>query len=144
MIKILCVEDETDLRTLLHEVLEEEGYTVVSACNGAEGLRAMEQFAPDIVMTDWLMPQMNGIEMIRAMRSEGSRFSTTPVIVVSAYAGKAEIDEALAMGACRYLTKPVDFGTLLASIKEFAEHAGAANPVDCGCRAPLSLMAEGD
>ena len=144
MIKVLCVEDEAELRNTLEEILQEEGFAVASAANGAEGLRTMEAFNPDVVITDWLMPVMNGIDMIRAMRAEGSRFCKTPAIMVSAYAGRAEIDEALAMGACHYLTKPYDFDALLVSINNFAARAGIAKPADCGCRTLPPVMAEGD
>jgi DNA-binding response OmpR family regulator len=82
--------------------------------------------------------------MIRLMRAEGSRFIRTPVIVVSAYAGQNEIDEALAIGACRYLTKPVDFDNLLACISDIGSRPEIMEPVDCGCRSPLPAITNGD
>jgi len=142
MIRVLCVEDEIELRKTLEEVLEEEGFEVKSVANGAEAIRSMESFVPHVVIADWLMPVMNGLEMIREMRAEGSRFSDIPVIVTSAYAAEGEISEAIAMGACKYLTKPVDFDTLLTARRDFGVGLETATPLGCGCRLATPLAVE--
>lgn len=146
MIRVLCVEDETELRDTLLEVLEEEGYEVMSAANGSEAIQLMAAFRPDVIVTDWLMPVMNGIEMIRALRAGGLPLARTPVIVVSAHAAATEIDTALAMGACRYLTKPVDFDVLLAAIIDFGAAPDAEATAVCGCsfRLPSSPITSGE
>lgn len=144
MTRILYVEDEADLRTTVVEVLEEEGFETASACNGAEGLAAADVFRPDIVITDWLMPVMTGIDMIRCLRAEGSRFAKTPVIMVSAHASQGEIDQALSMGACCYMTKPFDFDALLDRIEAFMSRKAEFRPEGCGCGTAEIASAEGD
>ena len=143
MIKILYVEDEADLREALSEELEEDGFDVQSACNGEEGLRMLARFRPDLVITDWLMPRMTGIELIRVMRTTLPDFALTPVIFLSAYSAKAHVDEAMAAGACRYITKPVDYDELLRAIAEFGEAPGKPSALRCRCHVGVPAMAGG-
>lgn len=133
MIKILYVEDEADLREALAEELEEEGFDVRVACNGEEGLRVLVDFKPDLVITDWLMPRMTGIELIRTLRTKLPAFAFTPVIFLSAYSAKSHVDEAMAAGACRYLTKPVDYDKLLRAIAAFSEAPAKPSSPQCRC-----------
>lgn len=118
MFKILCVEDEVDLRQDLVELIEENGYEVASASNGAEGLQTLVRFEPDLVISDCLMPLVSGAEMLRKIRTELSGFSTIPVIFLSAHARKEQIEESMGIGASRYLAKPVDHIELLRVIAE--------------------------
>ncbi|MGF1630825.1 MAG: response regulator [Kiloniellaceae bacterium] len=118
MFKILCVEDEVDLRQDLVEMIEENGYEVASASNGAEGLLTLVRFEPDLVISDCLMPLVSGAEMLRKIRTELSDFSTIPVIFLSAHARKEQIEERMEIGASRYLAKPVDHIELLRVIAE--------------------------
>lgn len=144
MIKILYVEDEADLREALTEELQEDGFEVLAASNGEEGLQLLAGFRPDLVITDWLMPRMTGIELIRQMRTALPDFALTPVIFLSAYSARAHIDEAMAAGACRYITKPVDYAKLLLAIAEFGESSCRAASLRCGCRIAVAEMAGSD
>lgn len=144
MTRILYVEDEADLREALTEELAEDGFEVLSAANGEEGLQLLAGFRPDLVITDWLMPRMTGIELIREMRTALPDFALTPVIFLSAYSAKPHIDEAMAAGACHYITKPVDYAKLLSAIAEFSESScGTASP-RCGCHLTVPEMARSD
>ena len=112
MAKILCVEDEPDIRADLIEDLVDAGHTVASAANGEEGLRRAIEFRPDVILCDCLMPSMTGVEMLRVLRERHPEFSSTPFIVLSAYADNKHSHEAMTAGADAYLTKPVDLDQL--------------------------------
>jgi two-component system response regulator AtoC len=144
MTRILYVEDEADLREALTEELAEDGFEVLSASNGEEGLQLLAGFRPDLVITDWLMPRMTGIELIREMRTALPDFALTPVIFLSAYSAKPHIDEAMAAGACHYITKPVDYAELLRAIADFGGAPSRAASLRCRCRMALREMAGSD
>jgi CheY-like chemotaxis protein len=132
MIKILCVEDEADLREVLVEILEEEGFKVAAAANGAEGLQMLVSFEPDLVISDCLMPVMTGAEMLQKIRSEQPPFATLPVIFLSAHARKAQIEEGMEVGADAYVSKPVDYAELLTVIARLTDPASASPPHPSG------------
>ena len=117
MTKILYVEDESDLREDLIEDLEEDGYEVAWAPNGAEGLRLLADYKADLVISDCLMPVMTGIEMLVRMRASDSPFRSTPFIFLSAHADRRHVEEGLGVGADGYVTKPVDYAALVEKIE---------------------------
>src|SRR3546814_5180838 len=112
MISILYVEDEADLRADLIEALEEDGFNVAWAANGAEGLKQLARFRPDLVISDCLMPVMTGIEMFTEMRTRFPELDFVPFIFLSAYAQKEQVELGIGIGASRYITKPVDYEVL--------------------------------
>ena len=113
MIKVLCVEDEEDLREDLIEELAEDGFAVAAAANGLEGLRKLVSFKPDLVICDCLMPVMTGTEMLKEIHANYPQFTSVPFIFLSAHAERSHVDEGIAIGASRYITKPVDYEELL-------------------------------
>lgn len=117
MPKILCVEDEADLREDLVDILEEEGYEVATASNGGDGLRELARFNPDLIISDCLMPVMNGIEMLQSIRTGNPRLAATPIVFLSAHAQKSQIEAGIDTGAQHYLTKPVDYGELIEVVR---------------------------
>ena len=121
MTKILYVEDESDLREDLIEELEEDGYEVAWAPNGAEGLQLLENFRPDLVICDCLMPVMTGIQMLEQIRASDSPFRSTPFIFLSAHADRAHVEQGLGIGADGYVTKPVDYTTLIEKIESLCK-----------------------
>jgi diguanylate cyclase (GGDEF)-like protein len=111
---VLLVEDDPDKRNLLQVALEMAGYSVVTATDGVEGLQAVESHQPDLIVTDVMMPRMDGYELARRVRSNPStRF--IPVIIQTAQRGEAE-DQRLGseVGALGYITDPTDLDLLLA------------------------------
>ena len=112
MARILCVEDEPDIRADIVEELKDAGHTVVDASNGAEGLEYASQFKPDLILCDFLMPVMTGPEMIQALRERHPELNGTICVMLSAYADTKHRAEAMAAGADSYLTKPIDFDEL--------------------------------
>lgn len=112
--RILIVEDHADAREGLAKLLELSGYAVVTAEDGQQGLAKACAQLPDLILTDILMPIMDGIEMIRQLRAT-TLCKNTPILVLSAYGDKAL--EAARAGANEVLGKPVNISSLLESIK---------------------------
>ena len=107
----MVVDDESSLTEFLHLVLTETGYEVATARNGREGLRVFESIKPDIVITDMVMPDMEGIEFIRILRKKAK---SLPVIVMSGNAiGTRFLSTACIFGARAALRKPFNIRELL-------------------------------
>ena len=104
---ILVVEDEEAIASLVATVLEEEGYRVVTAANGREGLARLAESRPDLVLCDVMMPILDGREMYRAMRDDPA-YRSIPVVLMSA-GGESSVRGADAA----FLAKPFDLDTLL-------------------------------
>ena len=112
-ITVLVVEDDPNIRELLQLYLEKEGYTVALAADGGQGLQMFRILRPDLVLLDVMMPVMDGWEVCKAIREDGS----TPVIMLTA---KGETDDkvtGLKAGADDYVTKPFEMKELLARIE---------------------------
>jgi diguanylate cyclase (GGDEF)-like protein len=118
---VLVVDDEPDKRLLLAFAMRNEGYEVYTAEDGAEGLAAVEEHQPDLIVTDVMMPRMDGYEMIRRVRSN-PRTRFIPVIIQSA-ARIQEKDVRLGseIGALGYLTDPTDLDLLRARARTLLE-----------------------
>ena len=130
MAKILCVEDEPDIRADLIEELADAGHTVASAENGEEGLRRAVEFRPDVILCDCLMPTMTGVELLRELRQRYPEFAATPFVVLSAYSDHKYSHEAMSAGAYSYLTKPVDYDQLESVLNSALGQSGAAPAPD--------------
>lgn len=114
--KVLVVEDTLDTRELLHLYLTTGGFTVVTACDGREGLYMARAEKPDLVVTDLNMPHLDGLSLVRELRAE-SEFKDLPIIVLTAF-GKQDRDEAIRAGANRAVDKPTDLESLIDDINE--------------------------
>lgn len=112
---VLVVDDEAPMRDLLREYLEPEGYTVVTAKDGAEAWGLLEDGSLhfDALLTDRNMPRMNGLQLLAKVQQE-PRFHELPVIFQTAYAAREEMAEGLRAGVYYYLAKPYDRLVLLA------------------------------
>ena len=117
--KILVVDDNLDTRQLLHLYLTSEGFNVVTAADGREGLYMASAERPDLVITDLNMPEIDGIEMIKKIRAL-SEFKDLPIIALTAY-GIDERDRAIRAGANRAADKPTHLDGLIDDIKEMLE-----------------------
>jgi two-component system cell cycle response regulator len=118
---VLVVDDEPDKRQLLAFALEMAGYTVHTAANGEEGLSAVETRQPDLIITDVMMPKMDGYEMARRVRANPqSRF--IPIIIQSAARNAAQdVRLGAEVGALGYMTDPTDLDLLLARARTLLE-----------------------
>lgn len=114
---ILCIEDEATLLEDLAEELHDAGYTVVTANNGREGLEAATTHHPDLIVSDIMMPEMEGTDVLEALRRMPGAVSDTPFIFLTAKVARDAVVAGKRLGADDYLTKPVDFDLLLATIE---------------------------
>ena len=113
---ILVVEDEDALATLLHYNLEKEGYEVGLAGDGEEALLQTEERAPDLVVLDWMLPKVSGIEVCRRLRSRpGTR--NVPIIMLTARGEESDRVRGLDTGADDYITKPFAMSELSARVR---------------------------
>ena len=104
--KALVVEDSTTIRMILRVILRKLGFDVVEAGNGREGLeRLREMTQTNVVLVDWNMPEMNGIEFIRAVRADRG-YDVLPLIMVTTNTELENVTEALSAGANEYIMKP--------------------------------------
>ena len=113
---ILVIEDEDALATLLQYNLEKEGYRVVVAPDGEEGLLRAEEQAPDLVLLDWMLPKVSGIEVCRRLRGR-SETRNLPIIMLTARGEETDRVRGLDTGADDYLTKPFSMTELTARIR---------------------------
>lgn len=111
---ILIIEDEAGIYNFLRDGLQEEGYMTTIASNGSEGLRMYDQTKPDLILLDWLMPVMNGIDVCKAIREKDT---DTPILFLTAKDTVQETIEGLRTGANDYIKKPFSFEELLERIK---------------------------
>jgi two-component system KDP operon response regulator KdpE len=120
---VLVIEDERPLQKFLRVTLEGQGYSVVEATRGEEGLRHAAMSRPDLVVLDLGLPDVDGVEVTRRLRE----WSAVPVIVVSARGREQDKVVALDAGADDYLTKPFGAGELLARVRVALRHAASTN-----------------
>ena len=111
---ILIVEDENGIVDFLKQGLEEEGYTISSASDGENGLKKALELQVDLVLLDWMLPKMQGIEVCKNIRLEKSNL---PIIFLTAKDTVQETIEGLKAGANDYIKKPFSFDELLERIK---------------------------
>ena len=112
--RILVVEDEKHLNRIISEAVEDEGYSVDSCYNGVEALEYLACADYDVIILDIMMPKMDGLELVRRLRSEGN---STPVLFLTARDAVADRVEGLESGGDYYLTKPFDFQELMAVVR---------------------------
>lgn len=102
--KILIVEDETPLRNVLRDKLVREGFTVLEAKNGEEGLEAALRDHPDLILLDIVMPRMDGMTMLKKLRNDAWG-AEAKVIILTNLSESAKVLEAMAQGSYNYLVK---------------------------------------
>jgi DNA-binding response OmpR family regulator len=111
--RVLVVEDDEAIADVLRRSLRAEGHEVRSAADGVEGLRASEEFAPDLVLLDLGLPRLDGMEVLRRLRAE----SDVPILILTARTETDDRVEGLDEGADDYLPKPFEREELLARIR---------------------------
>jgi len=103
---VLLVEDEPAQRELLAYNLEAEGFDVIAADNGEDGLILVDENDPDLIVLDWMMPQLSGIEVCRRLKSN-SKTRQIPVVMLSARAEEVDRVRGLETGADDYVVNPI-------------------------------------
>ena len=116
---ILIIEDEKDILALLSGLLESEEYRVITACNGREGVEKFHHYTPDLIITDVRMPIMDGIEVLREVKTKES---DTEVIILTGHSDETTAIDCLRLGAYDYFRKPLeDIDVLLTAVERVLE-----------------------
>lgn len=126
---ILIIEDETGISSFLKQGLEEEGYKAIVAVDGLQGIMLAEQQKPDLILLDWMLPRLTGIEVCKAIRKKDPK---TPIIFLTAKDTIQETIEGLKSGANDYIKKPFSFEELLERIKIHFRNANANKLLQLG------------
>jgi sigma-B regulation protein RsbU (phosphoserine phosphatase) len=116
MVKILVIDDDATMRLLVTLVLRKQGYEVVQAKNGEEGLKLAYEIQPALIICDWMMPKMDGLEVCRAIKSE-PKFSATFFILLTAREEVADRIQGLDTGADEFLSKPIEATELQSRVR---------------------------
>jgi two-component system, sensor histidine kinase and response regulator len=116
MATLLVIEDEAPLRANLVRILSAEGYRVIAAADGEEGIRRVREDRPDLVICDILMPLVDGFGVLAALRSQPET-AALPFIFLTASADKENLARGLRSGANDYVTKPFKIADLLAAVR---------------------------
>jgi len=114
--RILIIEDEPDIREVISYNLTKEGYRVVSAASGEEGLKSAMSQPPDLVILDLMLPGVYGLDVCRRIRND-SRTAAIPIIVLTARSEESDVITGLEVGADDYVTKPFSPKVLVARIR---------------------------
>ena len=114
--RILIVDDNATNVKVLQTRLASEGYEIVTAADGEEGLAAARQQLPDLILLDVMMPKLDGFEVCRRLRAD-AQFPFTPIIMVTAMADSKDVIAGLEAGGDEYLTKPIDQAALAARVR---------------------------
>ncbi len=123
-VRVLVIEDEERIRQFLQRGLTFEGYRVDTAADGQAGLNAARENTPDIVILDWMLPGMDGIEVCRRLRAG----SATPILMLTAKDSVADRVQGLDAGADDYLVKPFAFDELMARLRALLRRSAPVQP----------------
>ena len=126
MNRILVIDDDTSIRKFLKRGLSYEGFAVMLAESGEDGLVRAREHYPDLVILDWLMPGMDGIEVLEKFRLADS---SLPIIMLTAKDTQQDEIKGLTQGADDYVTKPISFDVLLARIRSLLRRSSTESAV---------------
>ena len=114
--RIFIIEDEPSIIQLIQHNLEKNGFIVSSSLNGNDGLKELKKFQPDLLLLDWMLPDLSGIEICKSIRKDNS-FKSLPIIMLTAKGEEEDKIKGLDSGVDDYLTKPFSFNELKSRIK---------------------------
>jgi len=117
MKKILLADDEHNLRMLVHTTLEDGEYEILEAANGTEALEMAKKEKPDLLVLDWMMPGLSGIEVAKRLRNDPDT-ADIPIIMLTARGQEKDREKGQALGAYAYLLKPFSPLQLLEKVKD--------------------------
>jgi two-component system, OmpR family, alkaline phosphatase synthesis response regulator PhoP len=123
--KILVVEDQTELLELLRLHFKEEGFAIATATNGVDAIRKARSLAPDLIVLDVMLPELDGFAVCEILRREPATASV-PIIMVTGLPGQLTRCAGIESGATDFITKPVSPTRLLARIKEIFQQRSAS------------------
>ena len=114
--KIFIIEDETSIIQLVQHNLEKEGFVVSSSTNGNDGLKELKKFEPNLLLLDWMLPDLSGIDVCKSLRRD-KKYKNLPIIMLTAKGEEEDKVKGLESGVDDYITKPFGFNELMARIK---------------------------
>jgi DNA-binding response OmpR family regulator len=114
---VLIIDDDRIIRELLHNILSKKGYKTYMAEDGLSGLRTARKGDIDLILLDWMMPDMNGLEVLKRLK-KGYKTKNVPVIMLTAKDSRCDVDQAVFLGVVDYIAKPFDLSTIDQTIKE--------------------------
>ena len=118
--RVLLVEDEAPIRTVVVEILRREGFDVIEAANGQQGIKTAAGREPDLILLDWVLPDISGLDVCREIRRQGV---LVPIVMLTGRASKVDLVVGLEVGADDYLTKPFDARELTARVRAHLRRA---------------------
>ncbi len=119
---ILIIDDESNLRKTLAEILAGKGYEILEAGDGAEAIELLGRHLPDLIFTDWRMPKLGGEEVLRHLRND-PRLAPIPVIVITAFGSSHNAIEAVRLGAYDFVMKPFDLEEISLTVERALAHS---------------------
>ena len=119
---VVLAEDDPDIQLVARLALKRAGFTVTVVSNGQEALDTVRRQPPDVVLLDWMMPELDGLETCRRLKAD-PQTATIPVVFLTAKSQEAEIQRGLSLGASGYVTKPFDALTLGEQIKQIVQQS---------------------
>lgn len=119
---ILIVDDEANLRKTLAEIFSARGYSILEAENGAAAALLLRDATPDLIFSDWRMPDMGGEQLLQHLRAD-PRLSTIPLIVITAFGSSHSAIEAVRLGAYDFVTKPFDLDEIVLAAERALDHS---------------------
>ncbi|MBI3873815.1 MAG: response regulator [Arcobacter sp.] len=123
--KILIVDDSSTMRRIIGNVVQQLGVAkgdFDEAEDGVVAWKMLQEKKYDVILTDWNMPNMNGLELVKKIRSEGSSHRGTPTVMITTEGGKSEVITALKAGVNNYIVKPFNAQTLKEKLDPFFKH----------------------
>jgi DNA-binding response OmpR family regulator len=135
--KLLLIEDDHRLADMVSQYLSQSGFDCAHAPTGADGLLQLQTVAPDLIVLDLMLPDMDGLEVCRRVRALSSAAATVPILMLTAKGDPMDRVVGLEMGADDYLPKPFEPRELLARIKAILRRGRLARAADSSVSAPL-------
>ena len=124
--RLLVIEDDRSMASLLQRGLQEENHVVSVAHDGRTGLDLAAGYQFDVILLDWMLPQMDGLEVSRRLRKDGN---STPILMITARDAVPDVVKGLDAGTDDFLTKPFSFAELLARVRALGRRATASTHV---------------
>jgi two-component system phosphate regulon response regulator PhoB len=127
--RVLVAEDDDSLRRLIEMRLAAEGFSLRCAADGVEAVQIVDEWLPDVVVCDVMMPRMSGLSVCRELR-ERDATALIPIILLTARCFDEDIQQVMALGGIEYIGKPFDFGHLIATVRALrGEYSDQVNAV---------------
>ncbi|MGN0448034.1 MAG: response regulator transcription factor [Acutalibacteraceae bacterium] len=124
MVKILVVEDDMELRNLFCTVLKENGYKAIPSADGLAAFDILDNTAVDLIISDIMMPNMNGFEMVKTLRETGY---TMPILMITAKGSSADKQEGFSLGIDDYMVKPIDVNEMIWRVEALLRRSQITN-----------------